>query len=466
MDKSILSKRVALVIAAVVIMTRLSTAAEVWHAGVAKIDITPDYPVRLSGYGGRTTEHEGVVLRIWAKALALRWAGDKPAVVITIDSTGIPAAVRSAVLRTLAARGHEIADERFVIHSSHTHSAPHVRGYLPFIFGEDLPAEHNEHIDRYTKEVTEKMAGVTEQALSAMQPARLDWAVGEVKFAGNRRLRSPAGQFQNSANPAGLTDHALPVLRVTGMDGKLLALHTSYACHCTTLAYNTIHGDWAGEAQRELEERFPGAIAMTAIGCGADQNPYPRRSPELARVHGISLGHEAARVIKSPMKELRGPLTCSAQNFALPLDALPPKEFWEKRAQEKNKWAAYQGRHFLAILQRGEKLPTEVPYFVQAWRFGDDLVIVNLPGEVVVDYSLRLKKEFDPQRMWVNAYSNDVPCYIPSQRVWTEGGYEAADAMVYYGWPARFAAGIEETIIQAVKALVPPSFAATARGGQ
>ena len=50
--------------------------------------------------------------------------------------------------------------------------------------------------------------------------------------------------------------------------------------------------------------------------------------------------------------------------------------------------------------------------------------MVFLPGEVVVDYVLRLKKEFDPARLWVTAYANDEPCYIPSERILKEGGYE------------------------------------------
>jgi hypothetical protein len=92
------------------------------------------------------------------------------------------------------------------------------------------------------------------------------------------------------------------------------------------------------------------------------------------------------------------------------------------------------------------------------WHYGDDLLAINLPGEVVVDYSLRFKREFDPARTWVNGYTNDVPCYIPSQRVWEEGGYEAAGAMIYYGRPTRFASGIEDIIASTVTNLVPPNF--------
>jgi hypothetical protein len=92
---------------------------------------------------------------------------------------------------------------------------------------------------------------------------------------------------------------------------------------------------------------------------------------------------------------------------------------------------------------------------VQTWTFGSDLSMVFLPGEVVVDYGLRLKRELAGRPLWVNAYSNDVPCYIPSRRVLEEGGYEAAGAMVYYDRPTKFAPDVEERIITAIHELLP-----------
>ena len=106
----------------------------------------------------------------------------------------------------------------------------------------------------------------------------------------------------------------------------------------------------------------------------------------------------------------------------------------------------------------GESLMTRLPYLVQAWSFGDDLAMIFLPGEVVVDYSLRLKKEFDGARLWVNAYANDVPCYIPSERILKEGGYEGGGAMVYYDKPAPLAPGVEKLIVDAVHQVVPKGF--------
>src|SRR5207247_1342505 len=112
----------------------------------------------------------------------------------------------------------------------------------------------------------------------------------------------------------------------------------------------------------------------------------------------------------------------------------------------------------LAKLDRGQKLQTRLPYPIQTWTFGDQLAMVFLPGEVVVDYSIRLKRELDRTRLWVNAYSNDEPCYIPSERVLKEGGYEGGDAMVYYDRPTKFAPGLEQQIIDEVHRQVPDTF--------
>ena len=93
-----------------------------------------------------------------------------------------------------------------------------------------------------------------------------------------------------------------------------------------------------------------------------------------------------------------------------------------------------------------------------AWRFSETLAMVFLNGEVVVDYGLRLKRELDRERLWVNSYSNDVPSYIPSERVLKEGGYEADSSMIYYLKPGPFAPGLEDKIINAVHDLVPKAF--------
>jgi hypothetical protein len=249
------------------------------------------------------------------------------------------------------------------------------------------------------------------------------------------------------------------VLRVADPSGKVRAVLFGYACHCTTLGgeFNQICAEWAGFACDEAERQFPGSTALAIIGCGADANPEPRRNLDDAKQHGLSAAREVERLLKSTLTPLPARLNAQLKKFDLPLEPLPDRAALERRARVAGS-EGFLAKSLIARLDRGESLETHVPYSVQTWCFGDDLAMVFLPGEVVVDYALRLKWEIDPRRLWIVAYSNDVPGYIPSRRILSEGGYEADLSMVFYGHGARFAPAIEDLIIQAVHALLPAPF--------
>ena len=425
-----------------------SAAKEVFYqVGAAGIDITPDYPVRLSGYGARSKESEGVDQHLFAKALAIGSDKDGVALLLTVDNLAVPEYIREELLRRLAKKPG-VGPEQLALCSTHTHTAPMLKDVCPTIFGADIAPDQQARIDRYTRELTDKLEKVARAALKDRKPARLAWGQTQAGFAANRRT------------PGGPTDHDLPVLVATDKSGKIRAVLVNYACHCTTLGDtpNHICGDWAGYAQEYLERDHPGAVALVAIGCGADANPQPRTGLEFAKQHGQTVATAVNELLARELAPLHSKLECRAKRITLPFDQPLTREEWEKRAQSDNHWIAYHAKRNLVRLDRGEKLPTELPYLVQTWNFGDELAMVFLAGEVVVDYSLRLKKEFDPARLWVNAYANDVPCYIPSKRIWREGGYEGGFAMIYFDRPTRFAENVEDLIIAAVHELLPKEF--------
>lgn len=411
--------------------------------GVAKVDITPDYPVRMQGYAVRKTEATNAAQRLWAKALAI---GDKePALFLTVDNCGIQATMVDELAQRLAKDG--VKRERIALCSSHTHSAPAVAGFAPNLFVQDLPAEEKGRIERYTKELTDKLEQLARRALKDRKPGQLAWSVGEVKFAKNRRSQG------------GPVDHTLPVLRATDAQGKLRAIIANYACHCTTLGgdFNQFHGDWAGYAQEYLERNHPGAVGLISIGCGADANPNPRGEVAHAQQHAEELAAEVKRLLDRTFVPLKNILECRAKEIALPFQKHFPREQWEERAK-RGGIVGYHAKKNLARMDRGEALPTTLPYRVSTWNFGDDLAMVFLPGEVVIDYAVRLKKDFDASRLWIAAYANDVPCYIPSKRILQEGGYEAEDSLWYYDRPARLAPETEDLIIKTVHELLPKQF--------
>lgn len=172
----------------------------VYAVGVAAVDITPDGPIRLNGFGFRRAECEGVADRIWAKALAVQHPdGSDPVVLITAEVLGVTADVRVELTRRLQAKAG-VEPDRLAVTATHTHCGPMLSGANPTIFGTPIAEAERQRIDAYTAAFLDKLEAVAVAALKSRKPARLFWGFGSVGLAVNRR------------RPPGPVDHDLPVL--------------------------------------------------------------------------------------------------------------------------------------------------------------------------------------------------------------------------------------------------------------
>ena len=436
----------------------LGAAETTVAVGGAKVDITPELPIRLAGYQSRLAEATRVEAPLSARALAIGSDADGPVVIVTADVIAVSETMSEAVAAAVRAKHPGLTRERIAVCATHQHTGPAIAGTIPFMFSRDLPAEENARIERYAARLQEKLIEVALAALADRRPARLAWAQGTAEFAVNRRLIVDGKHTGYKATPGGPVDHALPVLRAVDAQGVVRAVLVNYACHCTTLkgGDNYVHPDWAGEAAKRIEGRHAGAVALVAIGCGADADPQPRGLPAVA-TNGGAVADEVARVMAGEMRALGRVTHAAFRRIELPLGRVVPRAELEARLTGKAN-VAYAAAQFLRQLDAGKPLPSIVPYPVQAWAFDGDFAMVFLGGEVVAEYALRLKRELGVSRLWVNAYANHVPCYIPSRQVLKEGGYEAEAAMDYYGWPTRLAEDTEDRIVRTVHDLLPATF--------
>jgi hypothetical protein len=425
-------------------------AAEgVYDVGVAAVDVTPHYSIRLNGFGFRRDESEGVTQPIFAKALAIGSDADRPIVLITLDSLGIRLPMVEEVARRLNEKAG-IERERLIVTFTHSHTTPKVNGASDTIFSAPIPPEHQANIDRYTNELTDSLEKAALEALADRKPARLAWGQGEVRFAKNRR---PQG---------GPVDHALPMLVVrSAEDDKVRAIYVTYACHCVTLSLNKISGDWAGYAAAAIERNHPGAVAMVSIGCGSDANPASGVVGDnigAASEQGAEIADVVERLLKGTLRPISGKIAATYETIDLPLNEPPTREELAA-AVARNDDMSYSAAYQLARLERGEPLQSKIEYPIQTVTFGDTLAMVFMGGEVCVDYKVRAVKEFDADRLWVHGYSNDFCAYIPSERLLKEGGYGGGGEIRYFGLPATLAPGLENKIMAEIHRQVPADFA-------
>ena len=432
-------------------LTGATASAETWKASVAKANITPESYMWMAGYAARTKPAEGKMTDLWAKALALDDGSNKPAVLVTLDLVGIDRDL-SVSIRDALEKKYGLSRAQIALNCSHTHSGPVVARNLRPMHEYALEPEHKALIHGYADRLQQTVVDVVGKALAGLAPAKLEWASGSGDFAVNRRNNKEADvpMLRAAGGLVGPVDHDVPVLAVKSAAGQLVAVAFGYACHATVLDGYLWSGDYPGYAQIELEKAHPDCIALFWAGCGADQNPIPRRKPELAEQYGKQLAAAVEAVLAKPLTPISESLRTDYAEIPVALAKLPTREELVAQTKDTNKYIAMRARMLLEDLDAGQELSATYPYPVQSWRLGPEVQWYFLGGEVVVDYPLRLKAELGGTKTWVAGYTNDVMAYIPSRRVLLEGGYEGGGAMVYYGMPTIWSEQVEASIVEEI----------------
>lgn len=412
--------------------------------GIASRVITPQLPFWLTGYGSRTKPASEVLHDLWAKALVFEENPGSRVILVTTDLLGLSHEVSEAIANRIIKK-YGISRSQLLLNSSYTHSGPVVWPAASILF--DLNLEDQQAVARYALKLTDDIVAVIDSAMSHLAPMQVWSGHGSADFAMNRRQPTEKGII-NGKNPNGPVDHDVLVLKIATPDGTLKAILFGYACHNTTLNLYQINGDYAGFAQIDLQKTYPGVTAMFFMGCGGDQNPQPRGTVELAMQHGKSLSDAVQKVLAGELHPVRPPIRTDFTIVNLKFSPFDPG-IYQKDILSADKYVQRRAKLILEAYNKGWDV-SRFPYPVQAVRFNNDLTILAMSGEVVVDYSLKMKKEYSNENLFVGGYCNEVMCYIPTQRILKEGGYEANESMIYYGLPGPFANNVEEKINTAI----------------
>ncbi|QDT42508.1 Neutral/alkaline non-lysosomal ceramidase [Gimesia alba] len=423
-----------------------------WRAAAGSVVITPEKSMWMSGYAARTKPSEGKVHDLFAKVLIIEDAKGQKIVLITTDLIGITPALRDPIAARLESE-YQIPSAALLMNASHTHCGPELREKKASRRG--LGGDRGAEAREYTQSLVKKIVKHVGETLPRLEPVTLKYSYGRAGFAMNRRLPTPKGVI-NSPHPEGPVDQRVPVLSVARPDGSVMAALFGYACHNTTLSFYQFCGDYAGFAQEYLEADHPGMVALFMMGCGGDQNPYPRRTLDLAKQHGRALANAVETALSVKQSRLiHGPLGIAMDDVELEFATPPSREELLKSQETGNKYEKSHATRLLAQLKERGGIQTTYAFPLQVIQFGNDLTLVAICGETVVDYSLRLQSELKSgfgvaesvePIVWVAGYSNHVFGYLPSLRVLKEGGYEGARAMIYSSYPGPFTDSVENRV--------------------
>jgi hypothetical protein len=392
------------------------------QVGASIIDITPPNGMAMAGFAARTGVATGEHDALTVRALVV----DKTAVV-TVDVIGIDANL-SARARARAS----LPDQAITITATHTHGGP-----------VSMPGRLSAKADdAYIRCLEDAVVKAVDLAVIDQKPARLLGGVGvEPGFASNRRRSD------------GPVDTGIPILRFESVEGSTIAILVSYACHPVVLGADNLRwtGDYPHFVRKKLETTFPGAIAIFATGCAGDVNTghsaaaslslssNPARS--FARAKEIGFGI-AKSVIDAELidvsgnvghSEVFGDICFEPREHEAP-DILAKS--WRLAAKGNGSieeiWANWAEKHM------GRDL-NPLRARITALKWGS-VGIIALPGEIFAETALKIREKLaQKDLLFVLAYADDNPGYIPPESDYLRGGYEIEEAHRFYGLGATIA---------------------------
>ena len=215
------------------------------RAGAAKIDITPQKPVKMSGYRGRTGLSQGVHDPLSARVVAFD-SGGKRLVLVSTDLIGFSRGT-AGHFREILLKEFDLEPSELFLSAIHTHAAP-----TPTI---DEQSGHPNNVE-YTKDLKDKLAEAIGKALDEMEPVLVGTDARSSPVGSNRRQlvfdRAGNSSIVLGRNTYGVTDKEVLVMKVSKPNGELVAALFDYATHATCLSSKnyTISGDVIGLAEQ------------------------------------------------------------------------------------------------------------------------------------------------------------------------------------------------------------------------
>jgi neutral ceramidase len=365
-----------------------------WSAGSGREKITPPAGLWMTGYASRDQPADGTAQDLWVKALAVADPTGRRGVLLTLDLCGITREISDHVAAELGRR-HQLPRSAVMVNVSHTHCSPFLNGNLSGL--RILPPDGVAKADAYATDLEARMIRAADAALASLAPATISWGEDEATFGFNRRenTEKQVPELRAAGKLKGPFDPRVPVLAVHAATGELRALLISYACHNTTLGINQWHGDYAGSAQVELEKRHPvrrssspSAVAPTSTRRRVASPPMPSNTDALSPMRPTARW-------RRKLTRIDGRFGSAFEDITLRFSRLAQRRgaahgAGEAATQPRNASGLGRRRHRRHQAKGNRAL--EYVYPIQAWTLGN-VSWVALGGEVVIDYSNRLRRE-------------------------------------------------------------------------
>ncbi|MHC4169724.1 MAG: neutral/alkaline non-lysosomal ceramidase N-terminal domain-containing protein [Planctomycetota bacterium] len=402
------------------------------RGGCAKVNITPPVGVWLSGYASRDKPSDDIFDDLYAKALVLD-SGSNAVAIISVDLLWIPPQITRQV-REIVTDKTGIPGQNVLVSSTHTHFGPRIFSRMKL-----GPETADNKVDAdYVRTLVKKMANSVFITHKNMQAVKLGAARGRLpEIVYNRRTRLADGTVkmsfslpdeviatrrirQGSGGSTRVTFTLPPeqpqltfgpidpeawILRVDDSEGQIIGSVVNFACHAVSGSgyedwFYSISTDFPGETTRIVEQAEGGICLFTPGTCG---NIVPLKRGKESRFEiGRAIAGEAIRRLQFLPTTDEIDIEAMTAEVVMPLKQdLSPGRIMDAGEDKKHLTTEFQ------ILKLG------------------DVYILGLPGEVLVEIGLEIKRKAGIRKLVIIALANDPIGYVCPGEAYDEGGYES-----------------------------------------
>ena len=435
-----------------------------FFVGVGTQDISPTAAMLssgelyLGGFAGRTTPCTAVYAPLSVRAIAMRDAANRLAVLVAVDVTSFDRSFTQAVTATPAVSNLGLSETNLAIAAIHTHSAPVTKSWPTW------PAELRDPYPSYMALLESQTVAAIQQAVAELTPATPYFGRGGTTIGVSRRA---AGR---------VIDDSLDVLTFLDSNGQRIATLFVASCHPVVNTLICVTPDFPAQARTVVEQELGGS-AVFFQGFGGTINPtILDGSPEDADDIGQTLGTDVVDIVNAGASPVSGDLTTMKDSLTLSEESDPT--FWE----------------LVGALNYDDPADPVTSAAVQLWAYahGDDTTLKNsvpmdlqsirigsggdgwrgaiFSHEVANELALELRQLWRSSSSTLFAYSGSVDCYLCTQDVTAQPlripssvptDYEASQSVVWYGLRQGLSVNSQEEFVNAAASLDPETSGVT-----
>jgi len=414
------------------------------RTAAASVDITPPIGLPIGGNVRDDNISRGIHDNLYCDIILLEESNEKVCF-LDFDLLALDYKMCNYIKSEIIKKS-DLDFEKIVITCSHTHSGPDVGDF----FKDEISKECVEYIKNVALIVSERVGTMDKELKDSIIKISKS-AVYDLSF--NRRLVMKDGPMRmnwEGVDPetvekvAGPIDPDLFVISIYDTSEKIKALMVNFTLHPAILVGQDWlwSKDYINYLNNYIKDRLEhDVVVFFANGAEGNINHinYQDRNQERgfkeARRIGESLGKYVLDAIDSAEKIESTNLKCLSSIINLPLRSISKEEIdnAKKLIEERGDYIPslldgvpdeVYAREIIKLSKIKDKY---VETQIHAVRIGDN-AIATLPGEVFVEFGLRIKKESPFKNTLVFGLANDCVGYVPTNEAFDEGGYEVKTA--------------------------------------